>query len=519
LTFAVAVCFAALAGFISLSSEILWFRVYSYLTGGSPVTFGLMLGIYLAGLATGADVAGRFCRKRGEGQSAKLLVPFALGASGVTLLVAPAMAFSALSPGRGWLALFSVMLAAALFGALLPLVSHSGIAPDLRAGQKLSYIYFANVAGSVSGTLLTGFVLVDFLSTREIALFLAITGLLLALIGSFRKGCKPSIIASVVLLSIGAAYVWANPRLFDRLYERLQFKDTYRGQRFTNLVENRHGIVAVTDYRSTFGGGVYDGYVSTDLVNDRNAIQRAYAIVAVHPHPRKVLIIGMATGAWSQVVANSPAVDSVTIVEINPGYLKLIRQYTQVAGLLRNPKVHIIIDDGRRWLRRNQHRRFDLVVSNTTFHYRENSTNLLSSEFLKLVHSHLEPGGIFYFNTTNSQDALKTAFTEFENGMRIANFVAVSDLPMQLDSTRWYQVLSQYHIDGAPVFDLTDSAHVRAFDLLMRLPGSINRPPVSRGLETRASVLARIPAASVITDDNMLPEWRTLLLRSSSAQY
>ena len=41
---------------------------------------------------------------------------------------------------------------------------------------------------------------------------------------------------------------------------------------------------------------------------------------------------------------------------------------------------------------------------------------------------------------------------------------------------------------------------------------SVNLPPAVGSVETRESVLARIPLARVVTDDNMLPEVRSLLL-------
>jgi spermidine synthase len=225
-------------------------------------------------------------------------------------------------------------------------------------------------------------------------------------------------------------------------------------------------------------------------------------------------MIGLSTGAWAQVVANSPFVDRVTVVEINPGYLQLIRRYPQVASLLTNRKVNIVIDDGRRWLVHNRTRRFDLIVSNTTFHFRANSTNLLSAEFMKLVHARLRPSGVFYFNTTGSQDAMRTAFAEFPRGLRVANFIAVSDSTVALDSGRWLRLLTGYRIDGIPLLNLSLPAEQKVLETLSNFPGTVNGIPLQRGLETRESVLARIPTARVVTDDNMLPEWRTLLLDS-----
>ena len=158
---------------------------------------------------------------------------------------------------------------------------------------------------------------------------------------------------------------------------------------------------------------------------------RAYASAALHPAPREVLVIGLGTGAWSQVIANLSDVERVTIVEINPGYLELIPRYPDVASLLTNPKVRLVIDDGRRWLARNPDLAFDLIVANTSIHWRAHTTNLLSVEYLRLIRAHLRPGGVYYFNTTSSDDALKTAFVTFPYGVRFLNFAAVSDSEMK----------------------------------------------------------------------------------------
>jgi spermidine synthase len=41
---------------------------------------------------------------------------------------------------------------------------------------------------------------------------------------------------------------------------------------------------------------------------------------------------------------------------------------------------------------------------NTTYHWRDHSTNLLSTDFLAIVRHHLNPGGVFFYNTTDSKE-------------------------------------------------------------------------------------------------------------------
>ncbi|MBN9320931.1 MAG: DUF748 domain-containing protein, partial [Delftia acidovorans] len=92
--------------------------------------------------------------------------------------------------------------------------------------------------------------------------------------------------------------------------------------------------------------------------------------------------------------------------------------------------------------------RFDAIVSNTTWHFRANITNLLSMEFLELVKQHLNPGGVFFYNTTDSRRAQKTACTAFPYGSRFSNHMVVSQTPIAWDFSRWRTVLENYKIDG-----------------------------------------------------------------------
>ena len=207
------------------------------------------------------------------------------------------------------------------------------------------------------------------------------------------------------------------------MYERLLSKEAYLGNsKFADLVENRSGVIAVGADETVFGGGVYDGRFNVDLLNDTNGIFRAYAIAGLQRAPKQVLVIGLSSGSWAQIVANNPEVQALTIVEINPGYLGLIRQRASVSSLLHNPKVTIVIDDGRRWLVRNPDRKFDFILMNTSYHWRANVSNLLSREFCALLRAHLNRNGIAYYNTTWSGDAQATGTREFPYALRIANF-------------------------------------------------------------------------------------------------
>ena len=301
--------------------------------------------------------------------------------------------------------------------------------------------------------------------------------------------------------------------LFWGFYERLYDGLGYAGERFAHVVETRTGVVTVTSMGQVQGGGAYDGWFSTDLVDDRNAVFRAYATALYQAEPKEVLIVGLASGSWAQVLANHPTVERVTVVEIDDGYLRVIAKYPAVASLLSNPKVEIVIDDGRRWLRRHPDRRFDLVLQNTTQHWRGNVTNLLSREYVDLVKAHLSPGGAFTWNTTWSEGAMRTGALAFPHAMRLGNFMVGSEAPLAFDRDRWRKTLLAWRIDDRPVIDASDPHEVARLDEVVAMAGTLStgygpaKSTSMTNLETREGILERTRGARVLTDDNMGDEW------------
>ncbi|HZC80854.1 MAG TPA: hypothetical protein VE222_03890, partial [Nitrospiraceae bacterium] len=297
---------------------------------------------------------------------------------------------------------------------------------------------------------------------------------------------------------------------YPLLFERLVFGNRSEATiPFAHIVENRNGVIGVTRDGAVFGGGVYDGYFNVDPTNDVNLVARAYALSAFCPAPKRILVIGLASGSWGQIFANHPAVEALDAVEINSGYLQLIPQYSVVRSFLQNPKVHVYIDDGRRWLLAHPEARYDAIIANSTFNWRDHSSGLLSVEFLKLVRVHLNPGGVYYFNSTESDEAIATALSVFPYGLRVINFVATSDSPITVNKERWLTDLRQYKIDGKSVLDPVNPAAERVIAAYMALADTVNAPPRFLGMESSDSLRARVGRRTIITDDNMGKEWHS----------
>ncbi|MGA2426868.1 MAG: fused MFS/spermidine synthase [Candidatus Acidiferrum sp.] len=522
LSLGAAMLLAGFAGWISLGYEIAWFRVFAIASSDRAPAFALLLATYLAGIAAGSYVSEQIT-KNWPAHKTLWLIGALLCVSGAISVYLPPLVSSLL--GGNWPAFFQPVwlgqnsylasapvffLVAALLGSVLPLLCRLSISPDDLAGRRVSFVYASNILGSVLGSLGIGFVLMNLLGLRQVALLLggiSVCGgvLLLLFAGRTMPRAPVWVLAMAALCVIAIAF--ASPS-YALLYERIIFRHKPESKTpFANVVENRNGMVAVLSNAAVFGGGVYDGHFLIDPEHDSNFIIRALAISAVLPHPRRILVIGLASGSWAQVIVNHPEAEFMDVVEINPGYLKLIPQYPVVRSLLTNPKVHVYVDDGRRWLIAHPERKYDLIVVNSTYHWRDHASTLLSVEFLRLVQPHLNAGGIYYFNTTESGETIATALSVFPFGLRISNFLAVSESAISFNTDLWLSVLRRYKIDGRNLFDPVDPASQQVLAGYALLPRTLDGPPSFMTLETSDSLRKRLGKPRQITDDNMGLEW------------
>jgi spermidine synthase len=505
---------AGVAGFLALGFEIAWFRIFALATYDRAPAFALLLATYLAGIAAGSFVSEKLAE-------AKRINPVSLAGSAMLIAGALSVWLVPLMVHFSWrnipvLASAPVFfLTAAFLGSVLPLLCQSAVPAGESAGRSVSLIYVSNIVGSTLGSLIIGFVLMNHFGTEMISMQLAVATVLVGMVVVlFRNGvmqAPPKPLWALVAVAMVAIVFSASG--YRNLYGNLIF-----GRRAASIgymkhvVENRNGIIAVTQDDAVFGGGVYDGFFNIDPVNDTNFIIRAYAVSLMHPHPKRVFMLGLASGSWAQVVANNPQVESVDIVEINPGYLQLIEQYAQVRSLLHNPKVHIYVDDGRRWLLAHPEAKYDMIIANTSFHWRDHSSQLLSVDFLRIVKVHLLDGGIYYYNATESPDVLVTGLHEFSYGVRVISCLAVSDSPIVLDKQRWFSVLSQYQIDEKNMFDPSTEKGRMVIAGYNAFADTPMHPAGLLSMEDGRILAERLGPRHVITDDNMGAEWTEVLL-------
>lgn len=494
-------CALSLAiGFLSLSQEILWVRVVSFIFKGMSQSFALVLLFFLIGIAIGSAIGKRLTERRDNLLSVAALI---LGAAAIVdlaiLLILPGLLKL---PFSMVVIFFLITLTALLKSIMFPIAHHIGSQQTGGyIGRSVSRVYFCNIIGSTLGPLVTGYVLLDHLTLDECLLLLALGTGALAIVCAFRSHKLGILLAGVCSWLIIATSGWVADLELIPAVARATQPELPVGSQVEHVVQNRHGIIYTVKLPDgqpdiVAGNNAYDGRVSVDMRRNISGLDRAMVLLAVHPMPERVLVIGLSTGAWARILSSSPRVKEVIAVEINPGYVEVIKEYDEVAGLLTDPRVRLIIDDGRRWLRRNPEESFDLIVMNTTFYWRAYSTNVLSREFLELLASHLRPGGIVGINSTKSGDVLQTARAVFPFVERRGSFIYSSltnDFRVHDDALTVYRELT---LNDKPVFDESDFSH-----------GGLVRNMIDSSFVAHEDQFSGLtPSPAVITDQNLLVE-------------
>jgi spermidine synthase len=504
-----ALLLSLVAGFVSISMEMIWFSILGYMFKGHAYTFSVVLFLVLLGIALGAKYGYRAIKKP-DTNPLKLMANYLLIAGITNFLGFPVIAWlMTISSVFAVLLAVNVVAVSALLGCIFPLLCHISVSSsEQKVGRQTSQLYAANIIGATTGPLITGYILFDYFSPEQLIAGLCVVLMIVSLILRLKNfPIKSNTRHIAVSASLVLVFILLQPALYTHFLEHIHYQSAYGPDKnFKHEFHNRSGSITVDKEDRFFGSGAYDGAINTDpWVFNINSVDRAYMVASIHRAPEKVLMIGLSTGSWAKVLADYDQIKELTIVEINPGYIELIKRYPEIATILTDKKVKIIIDDGRRWLKKNPDKKYDLIVMNTTYYWRQNSTNLYSIEFLTMTKKHLKEKGVLYWNTTKSKDAHFTAAHVFSHLITYGTFAAVSDSPFDMTLEEKGANLKKMHRKGEALFT-TEHYHNRYNELL------------AEPLKDIRDSLMQQKDLWLITDDNMAGEYKADVWRVLSGE-
>jgi spermidine synthase len=360
-------------GLTSMGVELVWIRLFTPILGTLVYAFAAILCPYLLATYLGS----RFYRGSRPAENAPNGLLLALLGFFVVL---PFLACDPRLRIFGPLRVLSILPFSFLVGYVTPMVldRFSQGDPD-RAGQG----YAVNIAGCVLGPLVSGFVLLPAMGERFTLLAYAIPWIVVSFRSSrFVEGSR---------FQIGFAWKPAAIGLVSLLF--LAGTRDYASQFVPREVrrDSTATVIAIGTSRTNMRLLV-NGVGMTTMTPITKMI--AHLPLAFLPRPPKdalVICFGMGTTQRSML---SWGIDS-TAVELVPSVVAVFPYfYPSEEGLLRSPRSHVVIDDGRFYLERAA-KDFDVIVLDPPPPVQAAASSLLySKEFYAVAREHLRPGGI-----------------------------------------------------------------------------------------------------------------------------
>lgn len=462
-------------GFIAIAYEIVWFRTVEILIKASPYAFGIVLAVYLLGIALGSygmnkltSLYPRFNNKSTFLGIQCLIALYGVLSYGLFFQLADgplkgvietsfrtelhpsfdAIKFSKITFAEAfayldfliWPSIF-MLVPTMLMGASFPLISELARSKSRADGETLGRVYFWNVMGNVAGAIGAGFVLLQRLGTASTVLFLFCLAMPFAFL-LFRQLEKKSAKATLLAATLGltAWCVMAFPSSEDFI-KAAHVRPTPNSETF---VQEGTDCVVVT-YRDGqniwhyLNGLAHGGRPS----NDPEFTQRAVEAMTYAKSNAQILIIGYGTGAIAEGVLKSPEVKKLTIVELNHSAIANLRKLPALKSVIRDPRVELVIDDGRRFLNRMKSK-YDVVLMDPLRSKTAYSTNIYSTEFFALVRKHLNPGGALMVWQDNLDVLPRTVASAFNHTRLYKWFCLGSDDFLVPNLSRQHQLRSAF---------------------------------------------------------------------------
>ena len=444
--FAVWAAIFAGSGLLALALEMVWFRLLTVMMKGTAFTFGTLLGVYLVGIGLGAVIGSAIAPRLRRPAVAFLVLQAAVGLGAMALLTVfirgvdnvPLLAnylggyepldvrdsVSMLAAvGTGTLALTAqdaaplwtfllfyagvpvllVLPPTLLMGCAFPVLQRVVQTSLSRIGRRVGILLLANVAGSMVGTVLTGWVLLDRVGTGGTMKLLAAMSGLFVWLASYLALCDRSVplagrslpawlSASLMATVVCAPLLLVMPRA-DTVWAHL------------------HGTVVEQMVHAEDGSGLSvittDGQRAVVFVNGIGQSTLPYGDVHtalgalpafIHASPRRAVVIGLGSGDTVHAVAGRPGIEEVDSVEIIRGQVTTLvglstrLRYGGLTALLSDPRIEQHFGDGRIFLRRGG--TYDIIEADALRPSSAYSGNLYSDTYFALIRDHLAPNGL-----------------------------------------------------------------------------------------------------------------------------
>lgn len=411
----------------------------SYLIGDSVTQASVVLSVMVFAMGVGSLLAKRLRCRAAVGFG---LVEAGLALVGGCSAMVLYAAFAWLGESRYVLVAFSLAIGV-LIGAEIPLlmslIQRAGrpgrtgrkapLGEEDDAAGTVADLFAADYVGALVGGLAFPFLLLPWLGQLTGAL---VTGAVNAVAGGglvlwvFRRDLTARSRALLVAVNVSVLAVLATATVLVDDFEQAARRAVY-GERVRVAVHTELQEVVVTGGREGPPDLFLDGRLRV-AGRDEYRYHEALVHPAMNGAYADVLIVGGGDGMAAREVLRYPGVRSLTVVELDPGVVRLARTDPALATLnaqaFRDRRVRVVHADAFHWLRGATDRvqeRYDVVISDLPDPGITPSTKLYSEEFYGLVAQVLTPSGRFAVHAGSVADRPRTYWT-VDATLRAAGF-------------------------------------------------------------------------------------------------
>lgn len=423
------------SGFAALAYEVLWTRVLSLILGTTVYAFSTMLTAFLCGLALGGFIFSRFIDRSRRLVLIFSCIQIAIGCLGIlSIFMFSRLPFLVLGMvkrlGGSWrdftfiqfvMAFLVMLIPTILMGATFPVVSRICTRQMRLLGRSIGNIYSANTVGAILGSLASGFLMIPLIGIQNSIKLTAFINVLVGLIVlisleartfGFSRGriyVSAAVIFAVfsILLTIPT---WNREVMTSGVYfEPLQYIDRNREVdlktrlmwlKLLYYAEGLDGIVTVYS-RGPELSLMINGIPLASNIRDDISLLGMMAHLPLMLHgvmnaspPQSVMVIGLGAGVTAGMAAQCESVSRVDCVELERKVTGAAKYFEhENRHVLNNPKLKLIIDDGRSFVQRTANR-YDIITSDPIHPWISGAGSLYAVEHFQYCKKRLNKGGV-----------------------------------------------------------------------------------------------------------------------------
>lgn len=405
-----------ITGLTALAYEVLWTRLLVFSISSTVYSFSMMLAVFLLGIVLGSLLAVPMMKRFANLRTMLIILQCGIGLYVITslymmehILSPPWNSYNLQNPAAAFARYFkdsaTLMLLPTLFmGMTFPLLTKAISGTYSQVGRGTGQIYASNTAGAIIGSLAAGFWLLPNMGSEESMVLVATLNLLLALFlfasgGYATLGLRRGLTAILGLLIL-FIHLTIPEDLLDEFFmrdsagKRSQNKLLYFDEGLTDTVaifKDNYGVLDPQAKRLITNG---ISMSASNVIASRYMKLFAHVPILLLDDPEEVLVICFGTGQTTGAAGIHPRVKSVDSVDLSPGVVRAADVFRKENyDVINNPKVHIILQDGRNHLLTTR-KLYDVITSEPPPPRTAFTVNLYTQDYYELTKKRLRPGGV-----------------------------------------------------------------------------------------------------------------------------